>query len=82
MEVKIRELPEEIVVAIDEISARQGISREEYLRRMIQREVAMAGQHFVMDTESKIRVALTQTLERNVAMMELLIQVMEEKRNE
>ncbi|GAB7391191.1 ribbon-helix-helix protein, CopG family [Lactococcus garvieae] len=78
MEVKIRDIPEEYIKAIDEISARQKISREEYLRRMIQREVSTAGEQLVLDSESKIRLTLAQTLERNAALMEILIQIMEE----
>jgi hypothetical protein len=78
MEIKIRNLEEKYVVALDEISSRQNISREEYLRRMIQREVSTAGEHLVLDTESKIRLTLAQTLERNAALTEILIQVMEE----
>lgn len=78
MEVKIRDIPEEYIKAIDAISARQKISREEYLRRMIQREVSTAGEQLVLDTESKIRLTLAQTLERNAALMEILIQIMEE----
>jgi hypothetical protein len=78
MEIKIRNLEEKYVVALDEISSRQNISREEYLRRMIQREVSTSGEHLVLDTESKIRLTLAQTLERNAALTEILIQVMEE----
>lgn len=78
MEVKIRDIPEEYIKAIDAISARQKISREEYLRRMIQREVSTAGEHLVLDSESKIRLTLAQALERNAALMEILIQIMEE----
>lgn len=45
---------------------------------MIQREVSTAGEHLVLDTESKIRLTLAQTLERNAALTEILIQVMGE----
>ncbi|MDT2563318.1 hypothetical protein [Lactococcus petauri] len=74
----IRDLPDNFGAAIKSIAKRQGISQEEYLRRMIQREVSTAGEQLVLDTESKIRLTLAQTLERNAALMEILIQIMEE----
>jgi plasmid stability protein len=74
----IRGLPDNYGAAIKSIAKRQGISQEEYLRRMIQREVSTAGEQLVLDTESKIRLTLGQTLERNAGLMEIIIQIMEE----
>lgn len=73
----IRGLPDNYGAAIKSIAKRQGISQEEYLRRMIQREVSTAGEHLVLDTESKIRLTLSQALEGNAALMEIIIQIME-----
>ncbi|WP_029346165.1 MULTISPECIES: hypothetical protein [Lactococcus] len=74
----IRGLPDNYGAAIKSIAKRQGISQEEYLRRMIQREVSTAGEHLVLDSESKIRLTLAQALERNAALTEILIQIMED----
>lgn len=46
---------------------------------MIQREVATAGELLVLDSETKIRLSLAQALERNTALMEIFIQVMEDR---
>lgn len=78
MDLKIRDLPDNVGVALQSIAKRQGISQEEYLRRMVQREVSTAGELLVLDSETKIRLSLAQALERNTALMEILIQVMEE----
>lgn len=79
MDLKIRDLPDNVGVALQSIAKRQGISQEEYLRRMIQREVATAGELLVLDSETKIRLSLAQALERNTALMEIFIQVMEDR---
>lgn len=78
MDLIIRALPDNVGVALQSIAKRQGISQEEYLRRMLQREVATAGELLVLDSETKIRLSLAQALERNTALMEIFIQVMEE----
>lgn len=78
MDLKIRDLPDNVGVALQSIAKRQGISQEEYLRRMVQREVATAGELLVLDSETKIRLSLAQALERNGALIEIFIQVMEE----
>lgn len=78
MDLKIRDLPDNVGVALQSIAKRQGISQEEYLRRMVQREVSTAGELLVLDSETKIRLSLAQALERNTALMEIFIQVMEE----
>ncbi|MFK4926804.1 FitA-like ribbon-helix-helix domain-containing protein [Lactococcus garvieae] len=74
----IRDLPDNFGAALKAIAKRQGISQEEYLRRMIQREVSTAGEQLVLDSESKIRLTLAQALERNAALMEIIIQIMED----
>lgn len=79
MDLKIRALPDNVGVALQSIAKRQGISQEEYLRRMVQREVATAGELLVLDSETKIRLSLVQALERNTALMEIFIQVMEDR---
>lgn len=79
MDLKIRGLPDNFGVALQSIAKRQGISQEEYLRRMLQREVSTAGELLVLDSETKIRLSLAQALERNGALMEIFIQVMEER---
>lgn len=79
MDLKIRALSDNVGVALQSIAKRQGISQEEYLRRMLQREVATAGELLVLDSETKIRLSLAQALERNAALMEIFIQVMEER---
>lgn len=78
MDLKIRDLPDNVGVALQSIAKRQGISQEEYLRRMVQREVSTACELLVLDSETKIRLSLAQALERNTALMEIFIQVMEE----
>lgn len=79
MDLKIRDLPDNVGVALQSIAKRQGISQEEYLRRMVQREVSTAGELLVLDSETKIRLSLAQALERNAALMEIFIQVMEDR---
>lgn len=79
MDLIIRALPDNVGVALQSIAKRQGISQEEYLRRMLQREVATAGELLVLDSETKIRLSLAQALERNTALMEIFIQVMEDR---
>lgn len=79
MDLIIRALPDNVGVALQSIAKRQGISQEEYLRRMIQREVATAGKLLVLDSETKIRLSLAQALERNTALIEIFIQVMEDR---
>lgn len=79
MDLKIRDLPDNVGVALQSIAKRQGISQEEYLRRMVQREVSTAGELLVLDSETKIRLSLAQALERNTALMEIFIQVMEDR---
>ena len=79
MDLIIRALPDNVGVALQSIAKRQGISQEEYLRRMVQREVATAGELLVLDSETKIRLSLAQALERNTALMEIFIQVMEDR---
>lgn len=79
MDLIIRALPDNVGVALQSIAKRQGISQEEYLRRMLQREVATAGELLVLDSETKIRLSLAQALERNTALIEIFIQVMEDR---
>ena len=79
MDLKIRDLPDNVGVALQSIAKRQGISQEEYLRRMVQREVSTAGELLVLDSETKIRLSLAQALERNAALMEIFIQIMEDR---
>ena len=78
MDLKIRDLPDNVGVALQSIAKCQGISQEEYLRRMVQREVSTAGELLILDSETKIRLSLAQALERNAALMEIFIQIMEE----
>lgn len=41
----IRDVPDEVVAAIDASASRLGVSRAEYLRRQLAREVVVTGEH-------------------------------------
>ncbi|MGH3679732.1 MAG: type II toxin-antitoxin system VapB family antitoxin [Natronosporangium sp.] len=49
----IRDVPEEVTAAIDSSAGRLGLSRTEYLRRVLAREVATAGAAVTVDDLSQ-----------------------------
>lgn len=46
-DVLVREVPEDIVAAIDAHAARLGLSRNEYLRRRLRQDARITGDHTV-----------------------------------
>ena len=79
MEIRVRDVPKEQVVKIDRLAHQRKISREEYLRRLIRRELMTAGEFLEMDSESKIRLALASQLKKNNDILHILITQIEER---
>ncbi|AYG02029.1 ribbon-helix-helix protein, CopG family [Lactococcus allomyrinae] len=79
MEIKLRFLNEKEVAQLDRLAAQRKISRQEYLRRLIRRELMTAGEFLEMDSESKIRLALASQLKKNNDLLHVLITQIEER---
>lgn len=81
MEIKIRYLQSTELAKIDRIAKKIGVSREEFLRRIIRKEIASAGEFLELDSENKIRKALAYQLKESNDLNRILIQQMEELKN-
>lgn len=79
MEIKLRFLSDEEVAKLDRLSKQRKISRQEYLRRLIRRELMTAGEFLEIDSESKIRLALASQLKKNNDLLHILITQIEER---
>lgn len=66
---------------IDRIAQKIGVSREEFLRRIIRKEIASAGEFLELDSENKIRKALAYQLKESNDLNRILIQQIEELKN-
>ncbi|EOE7347244.1 hypothetical protein MJU95_016425 [Clostridioides difficile] len=56
---KIRDVPEEIIIKLDEISRKQNLSREEFLRRNL-KTISMADE--IYEVESKYKLLMDKVL--------------------
>ncbi|MDG4957471.1 ribbon-helix-helix protein, CopG family [Lactococcus lactis] len=81
MEIKIRYLQSTELAKIDRIAQKIGVSREEFLRRIIRKEIASAGEFLELDSENKIRKALAYQLKESNDLNRILIQQIEELKN-
>ncbi|MBK5077000.1 ribbon-helix-helix protein, CopG family [Lactococcus lactis] len=81
MEIKIRYLQSTELAKIDRIAKKIGVSREEFLRRIIRKEIASAGEFLELDSENKIRKALAYQLKESNDLNRILIQQIEELKN-
>lgn len=81
MEIKIRYLESTELAKIDRIAKKIGVSREEFLRRIIRKEIASAGEFLELDSENKIRKALAYQLKESNDLNRILIQQIEELKN-
>ncbi|BBC77140.1 ribbon-helix-helix protein, CopG family [Lactococcus cremoris] len=79
MEIKLRFLSDEEVAKLDRLAKQRKISRQEYLRRLIRRELMTAGEFLEIDSESKIRLALASQLKKNNDLLHILITQIEER---
>lgn len=79
MEIKLRFLAEKEVAQLDRLAKQRKISRQEYLRRLIRKELMSAGEFLEMDSESKIRLALASQLKKNNDLIHVLITQIEER---
>ncbi|WP_282800598.1 hypothetical protein [Lactococcus lactis] len=79
MEIRVRNISKEQTVKIDRLAGQRKISREEYLRRLIRRELMTAGEFLEIDSESKIRLALASQLKKNNDLLHILITQIEER---
>lgn len=79
MEIKLRFLSDEEVAKLDRLAKQRKISRQEYLRRLIRRELMTAGEFLEIDSESKIRLALASQLKKNSDLLHILIMQIEER---
>lgn len=79
MEIKLRFLTNEEVAKLDRLAKQRKISRQEYLRRLIRRELMTAGEFLEIDSESKIRLALASQLKKNNDLLHILITQIEER---
>lgn len=79
MEIKLRFITDEEVTKLDRLAKQRKISRQEYLRRLIRRELMTAGEFLEIDSESKIRLALASQLKKNNDLLHILITQIEER---
>lgn len=79
MEIKLRFITDEEVAKLDRLAKQRKISRQEYLRRLIRRELMTAGEFLEIDSESKIRLALVSQLKKNNDLLHILITQIEER---
>ncbi|MGX7012367.1 ribbon-helix-helix protein, CopG family [Lactococcus cremoris] len=79
MEIKLRFITDEEVAKLDRLAKQRKISRQEYLRRLIRRELMTAGEFLEIDSESKIRLALASQLKKNNELLHILITQIEER---
>ena len=79
MEIKLRFISDEEVAKLDRLAKQRKISRQEYLRRLIRRELMTAGEFLEIDSESKIRLALASQLKKNNDLLHILITQIEER---
>lgn len=79
MEIKLRFITDEEVAKLDRLAKQRKISRQEYLRRLIRRELMTAGKFLEIDSESKIRLALASQLKKNNDLLHILITQIEER---
>ncbi|KSU19426.1 ribbon-helix-helix protein, CopG family [Lactococcus lactis] len=79
MEIRVRNISKEQTAKIDRLAGQRKISREEYLRRLIRRELMTAGEFLEIDSESKIRLALASQLKKNNDLLHILITQIEER---
>ncbi|MDG4969817.1 ribbon-helix-helix protein, CopG family (plasmid) [Lactococcus lactis subsp. lactis] len=79
MEIKLRFITDEEVAKLDRLAKQRKISRQEYLRRLIRRELMTAGEFLEIDSESKIRLALASQLKKNNDLLHILITQIEER---
>lgn len=79
MEIKLRFLSDEEVAKLDRLAKQRKVSRQEYLRRVIRRELMTAGEFLEIDSESKIRLALASQLKKNNDLLHILITQIEER---
>lgn len=79
MEIKLRFLSDEEVAKLDRLAKQRKISRQEYLRRLIRRELMTVGEFLEIDSESKIRLALASQLKKNNDLLHILITQIEER---
>lgn len=84
---KIRDVPEEVIMKLDEISSKQNISREEFLRRTLKKitiadEIFEAESKYELLTEKVLGVLNLNTFVLNKFMDENLITLEESEINE
>lgn len=78
MEIKVRQIDEKLIKEMDSISKRQGISRSEFLRRILTKEVTLLSQSNALDNKNRVRFLLTQHLIANNDLLPILIEYLEE----
>ncbi|KST87968.1 hypothetical protein LKF67_2482 [Lactococcus lactis subsp. lactis] len=79
MDLILRGLSAIEIEKIDRISKKQDISRQEYIRRVIRKEIASAGEFLELDSESKVRKALAYQMKENNDLIHILIQQIQER---
>lgn len=79
MDLILRGLSTIEIEKIDRISKNQDISRQEYIRRVIRKEIASAGEFLELDSESKVRKALAYQMKENNDLIHILIQQIQER---
>ena len=79
MDIKLRFLTEQEVAQLTRLSEQTNVSRQEYLRRLIRRELVTAGEFLEVDAQNKIRLALASQLQKNNDLLQVLITQIEER---
>lgn len=79
MDIKLRFLTEQEVAQLTRLSEQTNVSRQEYLRRLIRRELVTAGEFLEVDAQNKIRLALASQLKKNNDLLHVLITQIEER---
>lgn len=82
MEIKIRNVDEQTVALVDKVAEKKRLSREKYLRQLLEKETALYSKSITFDDQSKVREHLAFQMKRNNYLLEETLEVLEEIEND
>ncbi|MQW24020.1 MULTISPECIES: hypothetical protein [unclassified Lactococcus] len=82
MEIKIRNVDEQTASLVNKVAKKKSLSREEYLRQLLEKETALYSRSITLDDQSKVREHLAFQMKRNNYLLEETLEVLEELTDE
>lgn len=79
MELKIRNLDDNTISILEQRATKKQVSREEYLRKIIEKEITIYSETSMLDDHASIRHQLANQIERNNYLLKFTQEMLEKK---